>query len=543
MPKIIRILFLLESISIFINITYKVIKHSIVILSILFFQSCKTEKPKIKIFKPIYQLKSNLIKCNYPSGIYSNDTLLLKIYCDSIYSLKLIYKGDTLKRKNQINFGLKSSNLELMNIPTTTKIYDNYENHWVRPKGDFSSFHQIKLLISKNNIIIDSSILNYIIGAHSEMNVPIVQIQVDREYLFSSDSGCYIPGKTIDIEKKETSGNFYTFKKRKQQGHFEMWKDDSLYLNGNYNFRIHGYITPLSPQKSLLLYLTKANSVNKILNVSHQVDKIILRSSFAGWGYEIFTDGFISEICKNLNVDVMAYHPVITYLNGEYWGIHGLRERMDLEAISKKYNIEKKKLIDADDKGFSKKRGYGDLNKLLLSIKENPNIDYNIIKKEFHMKSLIDWLIIELFFQNNDWPCNNTFFWKKKKGKWNCVLIDMDASIGTPKFNMFNFIVKDRSPALGGVLYSYLLHQNEFRTNFTNRANYLLNHDLSASNLTINFLKFKTDFDPIVREHYQRWNHIDGLKKYNKSLERIELFCKKRGIYFKRNMNDFFKSN
>ena len=126
--------------------------------------------------------------------------------------------------------------------------------------------------------------------------------------------------------------------------------------------------------------------------------KIILRSSFAGWGYEIFTDGFISEICKNLNVDVMAYRPVITYLNGEYWGIHGLRERMDLEAISNKYNIEKKKLTDADDKGFSKKNGYGDLNKLILSIKENPNIDYNIIKKEFHMKSLIDWLIIELFF-------------------------------------------------------------------------------------------------------------------------------------------------
>ena len=31
------------------------------------------------------------------------------------------------------------------------------------------------------------------------------------------------------------------------------------------------------------------------------------------------------------------------------------------------------------------------------------------------MKSLIDWLIIELFFQNNDWPCNNTFFGKRKK--------------------------------------------------------------------------------------------------------------------------------
>ena len=84
------------------------------------------------------------------------------------------------------------------------------------------------------------------------------------------------------------------------------------------------------------------------------------------------------------------------------------------------------------------------------------------------MKSLVDWIIVELFFQNTDWPCNNTFFWKKKKksGEWRAVLIDMDACVGNPKFNMFDFATKDRSPLLGGELVTFLLNQPDFQKLF-----------------------------------------------------------------------------
>jgi hypothetical protein len=156
-----------------------------------------------------------------------------------------------------------------------------------------------------------------------------------------------------------------------------------IFLKGSFPFRIHGYITPLAPQKSLRFYINQKNKVNTLLEVNHEIDKIILRSSFSGWGNEIFVDGWISKICENLNVDVMSYKPVLVYLNGEYWGIHGLRERMDLKAISNKYKIKEKKLIDADDKGYSKKKGYGDLNSLLLEIKKNPKTNYEENCKKF----------------------------------------------------------------------------------------------------------------------------------------------------------------
>ena len=390
----------------------------------------------------------------------------------------------------------------------------------------------------------DSSIYNYLLGLKSELKFSIVNLEVDSKTLFDPEEGCYVPGNSFVREKDQTSGNFYKFKKRKQTGEIEIFNKNEIFLKGSFPFRIHGYITPLAPQKSLRFYINQKNKVNTLLEVNHEIDKIILRSSFSGWGNEIFVDGWISKICENLNVDVMSYKPVLVYLNGEYWGIHGLRERMDLKAISNKYKIKEKKLIDADDKGYSKKKGYGDLNSLLLEIKKNPKTNYEEIAKNFNMSSIVDWFIIELFFQNNDWPCNNTFFWKKRKGKkpWNAVLIDMDACVGNPEFNMFDYVQRDWSPALGGELINYLLKQTDFEILFTKRVNYLLENELSSENLMAHFIEFKKSFSPMVNEHYNRWGYENGTKKYKKGLNVIEKFCLNRPENFKKNMTQYFKN-
>ncbi len=519
------------------------IRKFILLLLITILLRCKDSKAPKDFFIPIFQENSNTFTSNYYSGIYSNDSIILEFSSRDEYLLKLICGNDTVISKKNIQFKLINLKPKLMFIPTASKEYSSYINNWQEPKGKFSSLQKIKLYQLKDNLIVDSMVFNYILGAHSKTELPIVNLTIDSKDLFSADSGCYVPGNSFIKEKDQITGNFYKFKRRKQESHIEIINKENIYINGYYDFRIHGYITPLAPQKSLRFYLKEKNILNQLLDLNHNVDKIILRSSYSGWGNEIFVDGLIANICKNLNVDVMSYYPVITYLNGEYWGVHGLRERMDLKSISNKYQIKRKKLIDADDKGYSKKSGYGKLNELLKLLKKNPKISYQKVAEKFEMKSLIDWFIIELYFQNTDWPCNNTFFWKKKKKKWNCVLIDMDACIGSAKFNMFDFVLKDRSPALGGVLISYFLNQEEFKTLFISRANFLMKNHLSPKNLELQFLDLKNQFNPLVEEHYRRWNNKNGLKNYRKALNRIELFCKNRSFHFKKNMNDFFNSS
>ena len=511
------------------------------LLSILI--SCRNEDDsKIIKFSDLYSPKSKINFSN-SSGIYKNNKLSILIFDSNATDLVFINNNDSLfYNGSSFKYELKSSKPSISLIPTASKNYQNYANSWSEPIGDFSSFHQFKVISYKNDSLLDSAIGSYVLGAFSFDSLPIVNLNIDNYLLFSQDSGCYVPGNSFNKSNDQNTGNFHIFKKRKQLGSVQIIDDKNEYLNGDYLFRIHGYITPLSPQKGLRFYIKENTQVNKLMNLDHSVDKIILRSSFSGWGSEIFVDGWIADICSSLHLDVMSYVPTKVYLNGEYWGIHGLRERMDLKAISNKYDLKLKSIIDADDKGHSKNNGYGELNSLILKIKSNPSLTFKEVKDQFKMKSLIDWLIVELFFQNDDWPCNNTFFWKrnKKSKKWKAVLIDMDACIGSVKKDMFSLATKDRSPALGGVLITYLLNQPEFQDMFKLRVNYLFKNELSKKNLLSKLNNYKIWFEPVVEEHYNRWGDSYGLNKYKKGIERIEDFCNNRHEFFILNMNNYF---
>ena len=135
------------------------------------------------------------------------------------------------------------------------------------------------------------------------------------------------------------------------------------------------------------------------------------------------------------------------------------------------------------------------------------------------------------------------FLLEKEKKKWNCALIDMDACVGSSKFNMFEFSTKDRSPALGGILITYMLNQPEFKKLFIARAEFLLKNNFSSENLKIHFYKFRKNFSPMVEEHFRRWNSVDGIIKYKKALNVIEKFCVNRPFHFKKNMYKYFNSN
>jgi len=518
----------------------------VVIILILLSISCQETKIENQKFSSLYCTPSSII-ASYNPGTYSNDTLALSFSTSDASSLLIIYKNDTIVSENEVaKVAIYNSVGKLSRIPTSSKNYKKYAHNWNPPIGIPSSFHQIKVLKIKNEIIIDSLIGNYILGAGTNDELPIANFQVNPEWMFSSDTGCYVPGISIDANNESGSGNYYKFKKRKQPATIQIIDQNQEYLNGTFNWRIHGYMTPKAPQKSLLVYLKETTNVSTLLDLNHKADKIILRSSYSGWGTKIFVDGFIADACKNLNLDVMAYHPIKVYINGEYWGIQGLRERIDLKAIASKHDFKKKNLIVADDKGFSNETNeYGELKVLFDHIKANPNYSYENIKNSFDMISLIDWLATEMFFQNNDWPGNNTFFWKSKKNrkdKWKCILIDMDACIGYPKDNMFEYAIEKKPTALGKIFVTYLFNQKEFVLAFKKRAEYLLNDDFSTTQLMIKLKAYKNVFEPVIAEHYSRWGDPDGVSKYNKGISKIETFCEQRQSYFRSNLDKFIVS-
>ena len=213
------------------------IRKFILFLLITSFLGCKNSKAPKDFFIPIFQENSNNFKSNYSSGIYSKDSIILKFSCENQSLLKLICGNDTVFSKENIQYKLRNLKPKLMYIPTASKKYSSYANNWIEPNGSFSSFQKIKLYQIKDNLILDSIVFHYILGAISETEIPLVNLTIDPKDLFRSDSGCYVPGNSFIKEKDQITGNFYKFNshdfKEVKQKYLDDWQNHRKYYYEN----------------------------------------------------------------------------------------------------------------------------------------------------------------------------------------------------------------------------------------------------------------------------------------------------------------------
>ena len=60
---------------------------------------------------------------------------------------------------------------------------------------------------------------------------------------------------------------------------------------------------------------------------------IVLRISGEDWFGNLFRDAMMQSLVKDRDMDIQAYRPAVIYINGEYWGIQNIREKMNEEYI------------------------------------------------------------------------------------------------------------------------------------------------------------------------------------------------------------------
>ncbi len=145
--------------------------------------------------------------------------------------------------------------------------------------------------------------------------------------------------------------------------------------------------------------------------------------------------------------DWQAGHSAVLYINGEYMGMLNIRERSNEDNIYSNYGgLED---IDMVEIGHEQVNG---VNQYEEELKEGTADFYNAFKAFYSEKGHTlaeyeQWLDVSeylnvaamnLFYGNNDWPGNNTVFWRPN---------DDDTTSGLPK--RFRVIVKDTDFGLG----------------------------------------------------------------------------------------------
>lgn len=159
-------------------------------------------------------------------------------------------------------------------------------------------------------------------------------------------------------------------------------------------------------------------------------------------------DAYIHTLSQlaDLNLDERTYEPCVMYLNGEYWGVYEIREKVDDNDFTKEYYDQGR-----SDLQFIKTWGgtwaeYGGqqaldewevLQNFIVNNDMSVPANYTQASAELDMSSLVDYMIINTHSVCTDWLNYNTGWWRGLDPdgdplslKWRYIMWDVDASFG-----------------------------------------------------------------------------------------------------------------
>lgn len=256
-----------------------------------------------------------------------------------------------------------------------------------------------------------------------------------------------------------------------------------------------------------------------------------------------------SLVAEYTDVDVQAYKPVALYLNGEYWGLYFIREKVDESFISNHYNVKATKentdllRIDGEVKiGTNTK-----YNKMVSFTNSNTLSDvknYNKIKEQIDIVGYCDFWISEIWPSNYD-IVNMRYFSNPlvDSGKWKFIYYDLDSAFYNVDVNYYKYYTTPSGIGYGNfptTLLRNLLKSSEFKKTFVERLSYNLKNTWNSDNV---IKKIDSVIDEIsedeIKRNLSRWN-VASYDEWKSNVSSMKNFARKRNKYMVSQAKSFF---
>ena len=155
-------------------------------------------------------------------------------------------------------------------------------------------------------------------------------------------------------------------------------------------------------------------------------------------------DEYVQTLAQEggMKLDVRAVERVILFLNGEYWGVYGMREKVvDHDFTEEYYNQGKYETQylstwEATDIEYGGTKALADwvrIRDFILNNDMSQPENYKIAKDSINLVSLIDYFTMNQATVASDWLNYNTGWWRGLNPdgdhkKWGYILWDLDAT-------------------------------------------------------------------------------------------------------------------
>jgi len=511
-----------------------------------------------------------------PEGIYDYP-FDLEITASTDYDIYFTTDGSTPttrsnKYQKQIHVDPKiNPNKDILYIPTSSIWHPPYgkQNHCIVVRA--RCFRAGEGYGPVKNMVYSTSDITQHVG------FKIIHILIEADSLFSPQKGIYIMGEKYYSKKTMARANMRLIRKNwfdhlanyhergnrwTRPAEFILMDSSGKTLYGqSVRVRLQGSSTRAYPIKALRVM---ADSIRGDSIIQYRFfddlpydsfKSILLRPSGNDQNRTMFKDAMLQQMVKRLGLDIQEYAPAVVYINGNYWGIHDIRERLDENYLAVKYGsaIEKISFLKYVRKeGFVLK--YGDIQslqsfkELILYIQDNSMADekaYQYVCTQMDIDNFIDYMIVETFFANGDWIDNNMSVYKieeqtetlKQKnienGKWRWFIFDLDYCLTywDTSINMIDdlsYLLPRLNNTEIPVMFFGLLENAEFKEKFLNRYEFIIRNYLTTPYLLQYIEDFEERYQYEMERHIARWRYPLFFQEWRWRVEKMKTYMRER---------------
>ena len=237
---------------------------------------------------------------------------------------------------------------------------------------------------------------------------------------------------------------------------FELFESDGELIDesvGEYNK--HGNDSWAYPQRGID-YITR-DQFGYSAEINHQIfpqdsdrdgfQRLIIKAA-ANDNYPFedgahIRDAYIHTLSHRagMELDERTNRACVMYVNGKYWGLYEIREKVDDHDYTRYYYDQGEEWIDFIKTWGGTWEEYGswddwyDLHDFIVDNDMTVQSNYDYVESEFNLTSLADYMILNTHVVCKDWLNWNTAWWRGNKPtgealRWRYALWDLDATFG-----------------------------------------------------------------------------------------------------------------
>lgn len=385
-------------------------------------------------------------------------------------------------------------------------------------------------------------------------SIPVVCISTNEENLFDYNTGIFADGPGWTETFPHQGANFW--KDWERPVHFEFYDESGrLGIDFNAGIKVFGQYSRAEAQKSFTINLRGKYGLSEVTYPFFRdydvqtFTSLVLRTSGQDWNRSKLRDAFFAQVIKGqMDLDYMEYRPAAVYINGQYWGLYNIRERLNADYAAAHTGADPDN-VDFIKGNRSVKAGSIDAYDELIGYIKTHDLSQQACFD--HVAALIDldcwmnWWITETFFSNTD-TGNMKFYRERRDGaKWRWILYDLDWAMASSTYHR-NRIDRMLDPKGHGVNKAFstviargLMENAAFQERFIETYARHLNTTFAPARMDAILDRMAAEIRSEIPRQHARWG-APSASRFEKEIEFLHTALAERVALSKQHLQETF---